>query len=356
MNKNTLQLAIDSAKMMFLLAKGVLTQAQVSLLRARLDEAVYVSVRLGQLNTSSSDKLSTNLYISNMHAVFLEEMRLLSVDAMVEKGSEYRWMLSNGAASVPQARGISERLLGIPQVDFKKIVSKITSQREELNRGGILHTFSSVVRNDQWLHLLLTLNAQHPVRLNAILVQEHSSRQGLEERMEKFDSLVSETMILDASIPVAAVEPTMLAGLTVKFLGQHPKVLPILQLLKSGSATIEVVNKLFNEAAKVEEIAQSNVAEFIKNRLDALVKGLTQQKNIYEREVKEKRAVVKREKEEAAVLALKGMGAHLAVLAANPELLARALEAAGLAPKKVAITKDNVAVKKPAKVARAKKA
>lgn len=350
MNNITLQLAANTAKMIILLGKGILTHTQSSQLRARVDEAVYTLVRLGQLKASNSEKLEMELELKNTHDTLVKELRLLSVDAIVEKKEKYSLMnvLSNGAMSVPQARGIFERLLGAPKTystGFEKI-NKINKRSDEaLIRGKILRAFSSIVRNDEWLSLMLTLNALRPMQLNTILVQEHSSRQGINERAARVDSLISEKK----RVGVSAVEaPTILAGLTNKFVAQHPKVMPILSSLMVDSKNGAAVKKLFDEATKLEEIGVSAVAEFVTKRLDTLLKGLTLQQKIHERETQVNRAAAERVREDAAVSALSGMGAHLAVLASNPALLARALEAAGLAPGKVVVKKvasKKVAVK-----------
>ena len=55
---------------------------------------------------------------------------------------------------------------------------------------------------------------------------------------------------------------------------------------------------------------------------------------MYDAGAKVKRAAAEQRREDDAVKALQGMGAHLAVLASNPALLARALKEAGLAPSK----------------------
>lgn len=350
MNNITLQLAADTAKMIILLGKGILTSSQHSQLRSRVDESVYTLVRLGQLKASNSEKLEMELGLKNMHDTLVKEMRFLSVDAIVEKKEKYSLMavLSNGAMSVPQARGIFERLLGLPTIyntDFEKIKKINKSGDEALIRGKILRAFASIVRNDEWLSLMLTLNAVRPVLLNTVLVEEYSSRQGLNERIIRFNSLLSEKKSVSSSL---VETPAILVGLTTKFVAQHARVTPIWSSLMVDVKNGAAVNKLFDEATKLEEINPNEVTGFIKKRLDALVKGLTLQKKIHERETLANRAAAERVREDAAVSALSGMGAHLAVLASNPALLARALEAAGLAPGKVVAKKvasKKVAVK-----------
>ena len=352
MNNANLQLASDASKMIILLGRGILDQAEASKLRSRVDDAVYRLVRLGQLNASTPEKLEVEIFIKNIHAALVREMALLNVDTLVNKKVGYG--LKNAMATtltdVAMVRTIFNRLNLVPEPQTPGFDRAHPGVAEATKRGQILNIFGSIVRNDEWMSLMLLLNAPHPVKLNTILTQEYSSGQGRDQREAKVASLVSETkpVGIKASLDVLTIS----AALTPKVAVQHAKVAPLFSALMVDPANADAINKLLGEATRAEEVVLADVPAFVQRRLDALVKGLTQQKKVHETETKAKREAVERKKEDDAVQALQGMGAHLSVLASNPALLARALQAAGLAPQEAG-AKVARALRAPIKAAKA---
>ena len=339
MNNATLQLASDASKMLVLLGRGILDQGDCNRLRSRLDDAVYRLVRLGQLKASSPEKLQLELFCQNMHTALVREMALLNAESLVNKkaGYNFKGALANSLVDVGQVKTIVSRLLMVPEARTPGFDKANTGLNAAEVRGKILHIFGSIVRNDEWMSLLLTLGTQNPVKLNTVMMQEYSSAQGREERAAKVASLVSETKAVGSKASLEVL--TISAALTPKVAVQHAKVAPLFSALMVDPANSDAVNKLLAEATWVQEVALADVAEFVQARLDTLVKGLTLQKKVHEAETKSKRAALERKREDDAVAALQGMGSHLSVLASNPALLKRALEAAGLAPQKPGVKK-----------------
>ena len=332
MNNTTLQLASDASKMLVLLGRGILNQAETSRVRSRLDDAVYRLVRLGQLKAASPEKLGLELFVQNLYDALVREMALLNAEALVNKkaGYNFKGALANTLVDVGQVKTIANRLLMVQEAKTQGFDRTNTGPEAAEARGKILHIFGSIVRNDEWMSLLLNLGTHNPVKLNTMLMQEYSSAQGREERAVKVLSLLSETKTVSAKGSLDVL--TISAALTPKVAVQHAKVAPLFSALMVDPSNSDAVNKLLGEATRVQEVALADVAQFVQAKLDALVKGLTLQKKVHDAETKAKRTAAERKKEDDAVNALKGMGAHLSVLASNPALLARALEAAGLAP------------------------
>lgn len=355
MNNATLQTAIDSAKMLMLMGRGLLTQAEVGFQRGRVDDAVYRLVRMGQHKDNSSEQRSLVAFLSNLNARLATELsafdivalsnNALATHARVKALNNERvtaTTLSNVAASIRTIATVKT-----PQFDqmLEALDKKVKTPAGE--RGRILHTFGSVVRNDEWVSLLLALKVRQPVQLSTALMQEYSSGQGRNQREAKMATLV--TVADNGKSTVAPQVLTVMVALTPKVAIQHAKVATLFSALMIDAANTDVVNSLLTQATTPQEVAIAGIDAFVQEQIDALVKGLAARQKTYKAEVEARRAAQAVKKEDDAVAALKGMGAHLAVLAANPKLLARALEQAGLA--QPAATSAKAPVKKATKAA-----
>lgn len=352
MNNANLQLASDASKMIILLGRGILDQAEASKLRSRVDDAVYRLVRMGQIKASTPEKLEVEIFIKNMHAALVREMAQLNVDVLVSKkvGYNLKGALVTTLTDIAMVRTIFKRLDLVPAPQTLGFDTTHTGIAEATKRGQILNIFGSTVRNDEWMSLLLLLNVPNAIKLNTALMHEYSSGQGREQREAKVASLVSETK--PSSVKASLDVLTISAALTPKVVVQHAQVAPLFSTLMVNKENGEAVNKLLMEATRPEEVALVDIPVFIQKRIDALVKGLTLQKKTHEAETKVKREAAARKKEDDAVNALQNMGEHLSVLAGNPALLARALQQAGLAPADVG-AKVARALRAPAKAAKA---
>ncbi len=340
MNKATLQIAVDSAKMLNLLGravgrnKGVLAANEVGRLRARLEQAVYRLVRLGQQNATSPEKQDVVRFIKATYESLVRELGLFKLDVVVDGdlGHNYQKVLVN-KDSLPMVKGVYDRLMAVPEAvtpGFDALERKSGGGTEVLQarKGQILNIFGSVVRNDEWMSLLLRLDAPTPARLNSTLTQEYSSGQGRDQRADKVASLVTDK---SEATSTDAGAMTVLVALTPKVLVDNVKVSQLYSALAVDKANTPVLDKLLDAAVKPKEVALSDVAGEVQARIDALIDGLQKQQKTYRAEVQARRTAAERKREDDAVVALQGMGAHLAVLANNPALLARALEQAGLA-------------------------
>lgn len=342
MNKTTLQIAVDSAKMLTLLDRGViLSDSQAGRLRARLEQAVYRLVRLGQQNATSPEKQDVVRFIKATYESLARELALFKLDVLVsgDRGHNYQKVLVN-KDSLAMVKGVYERLFAVPEAatpGFDTMDRKAgTFQEIQAKRGQILSIFGSVVRNDEWMSLLLRLNAPNPARLNSALTQEYSSGQGRDQRADKVASLVTDKA---EAAPTEAGALIVLVALTPKVLVDNVKVSQLYSALAVDKNNTPALDQLLDAAVKPQEVALSDVATHVQARIDALIDGLQKQQKTHRAEVQARRTAAERKREDDAVVALQGMGTHLAVLASNPALLARALEQAGLAPAPAATKK-----------------
>ena len=347
MNKATLQIAVDSAKMLTLLGRsvagnrGILAANEMGRLRARLEQAVYRLVRLGQQNATSPEKQDVVRFIKATYDSLARELGLFKLDVLVagDLGHKYQKVLVN-KDSLPMVKGVYERLMSVPEAatpGFDSMDNKSGNfEQRQAKKGQILTIFGSVVRNDEWMTLLLRLDAPTPARLNSTLTQEYSSGQGRDQRADKVASLVTDK---SEAAPTDAGALSVLVALTPKVLVDNVKVSQLYSALAVDKANTPVLDKLLDAAVKPQEVALSDVATEVQARIDALVDGLQKQQKTHRAEVQARRTAAERKREDDAVVALQGMGTHLAVLASNPALLARALEQAGLAPAPAATKK-----------------
>lgn len=334
MNNATLQLAIDAAKMTCLLGKGVVDPAEVSFQRGRVEDAVYRLVRMGAQKESGSEVRNLTKFIGDLHEKLVDVLNKVDVDVLTDSGvaSYSRVKLRNAERfNDKHSREFASNLRAVQSVKtpmFDRAIEAIDKKAKNSGeRGRILHTFGSVVRNDEWMSLLLQLGAKKAVKGNTALIQEYSSGQGRAQRLTKMATLLS-AGIAQAGTATGVV--TVMVGLTPKIVIQHEKVAPLFAALMANVANTEAVNTLIEQATIAQEVAVTGVDAFVSERIDALVKGLTARQKTYASEEAARRKALDKKKEDDAVAALKGMGSHLAVLAANPKLLAQALEQAGL--------------------------
>jgi hypothetical protein len=320
--------------MIILLGRGIINQAQASQLRARLDGAVYRLVRMSQLKVSNHETFELETFIKRMHTALLGVMSLLKVDVLVNKHVSYT-SKNVMATTLTDIKSIFNSLELYIEPKTPVFDRAVPGHTEAATRAQILKTFGSIVRNDEWMSLMLQLGAKDPATLNRLMIQAYSSGQGREMLADKKASLVVEItkgLPLDTSASGDAFSKVMsvVVGVTPKIAVMNVKVAPLFSALMMDPVNSEAVNRLLGEATRIEEVYVGDIPVFIQKKIDSLVEGLTLQKTVYDEETKAKRTAAVRKKEDAAVTALAGMREHLSVLAANPALMARALEMAGI--------------------------
>lgn len=330
MNNATLQLAVDASKMLILLGKGSIDSKEAGRIRARLDEVVF---RLWVAGNDKSiarkvETLGLVGYVTQLHEALTKSMAYFNVASLVRVKPNYglKNVLISNTVDIKEVRSIAAVLNTLTLPHSGDVFVRL----EKNIRGEVLHKFNSIVRNDQWLTLLMMLNVPEAVKLNAELMAEYASNQGREQRAEKVAFFVTDVVGNTTNEVFEIKDLFITVSLSAKTLVLHKAVAPLFSALVSNPFNASVASALLAEATKPIEVAVMDVEFALNKKIDAFVLGLKQQQKTYKlEEAKRKRESVQK-KEDAAVDALAGMRDHLQILAANPELLARALAQANL--------------------------
>lgn len=316
MNFTTLQTAVDSTKMLFLLGNIKAYNKITTILRANIDNSVYTLVR----GKDKAHAEALAYYIQNVHDALVKAMGKIEVERLVNSivGGAPHGLSVNTSTMNEMCGALAAIAFPEDAVFYNKEVN------DNILRGQILHKFSSVVRNDSWNMLLLTLGTANSSALSLQLVGHYGSKQGRAERAEKVLSLLTDRSTAPKTTSVGTSDMIVRIELSEKTIRMHPEVAPFLANPVYDVSNARAIDALISEATKSTDVTVFRVGAVIEEKIAVLVKKLENQEKVsaLEQEKKKREALVK--KEDLLVKKLTAMGEQLKELMDNPKLLERA--------------------------------
>lgn len=354
MNEKTLQLAIDTGKLLLILSPvGLNNQPAnriVGELRSALDEAVYRVITGATIKSQFPGYKENVDYIEEVHVMLLGYMGRFHVDQLVG------WTAHTPRTTISQCLKDREDLadlFGVRRLSAwaalrpGHTVSLPLHLRDtamlDKTRGDLLRAFGSLIRNDSWVPTLIKLGVT-PVRaieFNAALCERHSSRQGMAEVPERKARLINEGPVAAKSkksvSSKAAIVPqitpddfVVYVALPADTVSRHPVVREMFNRLAAVTGTSAALSRLVTEAIEPKAMtsAFADAQALAQDKLLVFINGMQAIQAAVDKENSVKVANKKKKDEDAALIALKAMGPLLKVLQGNPALLAKALASA----------------------------
>ena len=352
MNEQTLQLAIDTGKILLIVTPvGHNCQEAnriVGELRSALDEAVYSVINSVNLKTQPAELKDTVEYIGDVHSKLLGYMERFHVDQLVG------WTASNPKMTINKClrdrEDISD-LFGIrrlstwsalrPGQAVKRVLRNAAVIDKE--RGDILRAFGSLIRNESWVPTLIKLGVTpvQAMELSFALRERHSTRQGMIEAPNRKALLITEGPIRvkakksasskAAPIPqITSDDFVVYVALPADIVSRNPVIRDMFNRLASASGTSAALSSLMIDAIEPKAItsAFADAQAMAQAKLLALIAGMQAIQATVDKDNSVKAANKNKKDEEAALAALKALGPLLKVLQGNPALLAKALASA----------------------------
>ena len=352
MNEQTLQLAIDTGKILLILTPvGINYQEAnriVGELRSALDEAVYRVITGAKLKPQLTGFKDTVDYIGDVHGKLLTYMDRFHVDQLIG------WTVNHPKVTISQClkdrEDISD-LFGVRRLSAwatsrpGRTFQQPSRDAEVIDkeRGDILRAFGSLIRNDSWVPALIKLGVT-PVRaieLSAALCERHSSRQGMMEAPDRKALLINEGPIAvkakkSVSLKAATVPKitpddfVVYVALPADIVSRHPVIRDMFNRLASATGTSAALSRLVTEAIEPKAMtsAFADAQALAQDKLLVFIAGMQAIQATVDKDNSVKAANKKQKDEDAALVALKAMGPLLKVLQGNPALLAKALASA----------------------------